>query len=179
MLIRMTLIPFLTLAILGFMLSLVEQIRALSGLTSFLGSAFVLVFVGIFIVFVPAAIVGRRRTLGIPYFDQVNSAFDGCPKWVAIALGLMGVNAVANFILILVLQPSPHIVGPIPPGLLRLLSAFAMVFYGVSIALLYPPIRNGRLWRQIQCPNGHRLSSLASFCPFCGKSVIPDSSGPP
>jgi hypothetical protein len=171
--------PFAAMAALGLLLSLLVHIRALAGHHSLFGRGDILVLSGFFIVFIPAVIVVRRRTLGLPYMEQADAAYEPCPKWIRIALGVIGANAAVWIVYTFIAQPPTRIEGPIPANVLCPFSAIAMAFYAMSLAFLFPVVRNGKLWRQIRCPDGHRLSSLATRCPFCGKAVVPDSSEGP
>ena len=181
MLVRIMFLPFTAVASVGLVLSLVDYVRALTGHQSLLGRGDILPVLGIVVVAIPAISLARRRTLGLTWQDTVRVIYGGDSTWSRIAFTLIFANAFASFVFaVLFIHPGGSVVrGPMPPPVLLVTSAYTLAFYAFSLSLLVPVVYRGRLWRQIRCPRGHRVSSLAGVCPFCGSSVVPDSSAPP
>ena len=154
------------LAALGLALSAWSHVAALMGMRGPLGAATILLPLGAFVVWIPAALVARRLTKGTEGKDYWNAAFTGCPPWMKhLVFGLAG-YALLNFFLVLLVLPPPKsaILGSMTPEKVRGFSGSCMAFYGAAMAILY----SGPQPNERQCPQGHKIGPLARRCEECG-----------
>ena len=147
--------PFMVLALVGFLASLIVHIAAWLGL-KFPFEVFGLHF-GIFVVWLPAMLASYRLSGGVRGFDYYRYVLRGCPKWMRWAVyGLFAYAFVVFFSGFLgILTGTP---------IERLFSGHWMLFYFFAFATLYSAIHA----KDFRCANGHKLIPGARFCPQCG-----------
>lgn len=162
------------LAALGFILSVTAHVMALAGIP-FPGGGLVWgLHIGIFVVWIPAVIVGNRATRYSNRKDYWKTTTAGCPLWMRRALYVLFYYAIINFILFIVSTAGePKTTGAAPPSVIRGFSGHWMIFYGAAFATLYSAIHAPRLLRECKCPQGHSVAPTDRFCPECG-SALPD-----
>jgi hypothetical protein len=170
---RIFLYPFMALAALGLLLSLLVHIAALAGLPV-PGAAMVL-YVAIFVVWIPACFIANRRTQDVPQRDFWKATLRNCPRWmkrIVYALALYTIVNLTIFTVRTIARPQPK--GNIQPAVLRSLSGHWMAFYAAAFAFLYSQLKAGRPERVRQCPAGHLLAESDDLCPFCGAAPVDD-----
>jgi hypothetical protein len=74
--------PFMWLAALGLVLSIIVHASAVIGVTSPLGSGAWALHGGIFVVWLPAVVVVHRSTQESKQRDSWKVALRGCPEWM-------------------------------------------------------------------------------------------------
>src|SRR5882724_3156337 len=112
--------PFMLLAACGLILSVAAHIMALAGITIPGGGLVWGLHVGIFVVWIPTVIVGKRATRYSNRKDFWKTALVGCPVWMRRALYFVFGYAVLNFILFMfstINHPKPT--GTAPPSVIR------------------------------------------------------------
>ena len=122
-----------------------------------------------FIVLVPAVMV--MKNLGknvIKSRDIWKVVLRGCPTWLKYLPNLLFGYALVWFIIITGGNTGGN--GSFSINDVKLFSAFIMLFYSGSLAILYSAIQTGGQARR--CPNGHPVSPDAKFCGECGLGVI-------
>jgi hypothetical protein len=160
--------PFLALAAAGFVAVLAIHVAALFGAAypfhhflNFLGP-------GLFVVFVPTIFVMNRLTADFKQRDIWRAALRGCPRWMrGLVWAAFGYSWVGFFLLPLLYGGG---MGSEQNGA-RSMSAILLVFYAVSVAVLYSATQVPRFDESRRCLNGHRVSPLARFCEECGAPV--------
>ena len=171
---RLILLPFMALAIVGFILSVAAHLSAIAGLPIPFGHAVWVLHIGIFVVWLPTVLVAYRLTRGAKRKDLWKVALVGCPTWMRMALyGIFG-YAILNFVLFMATtagHPQPR--GDAPPEVVRGFSGHWMVFYGAAFATLYSASVIGYSGMDRKCPNGHSVTITAKFCEECGAPLEP------
>jgi hypothetical protein len=158
--------PCLALAAAGFMGVLAVHVAALLGAAypfehflKFLGP-------GVFIVFVPTIFVMNRLTRDCKQRDIWRAALRGCPRWMRGSVwAIFGYAWIGFFMLPLLYGGGMDA----EANKARSMSAMLLVFYLVSVSVLYSATQVPRLNQS--CLNGHRVSPLAKFCEQCGAPV--------
>jgi len=166
--------PFMYLAGIGLVLSVIVHISALLGITPPLGEVSWVLHVGIFIVWLPAVIVANRLVKDFKQKDFWKAALRACPKWMKNLTYFFFGYAILNFILFLVLEAgSGNSKGSgTPSTVFRGFSGHWMVFYCVAMAILYSAIHIEQHDAARRCPVGHPVSPSAKFCEECGSKII-------
>lgn len=170
---RVFLYPFMALAAVGLVLSLLVHIAALAGLPV-PGAAMVL-HIAIFVVWIPACFIANRRTQDVPQRDFWKATLRNCPRWMKRIVYALALYTIVNFTIFTVrtiARPQPK--GNIPPAVVRSLSGHWMAFYAAAFAFLYSQLKAGRPERLRQCPAGHLLAESDALCPFCGAAPVDD-----
>jgi hypothetical protein len=124
------------LAAIGLALSIASHVAALQGKPGPLGNYTWTLHIGALAVCVPAAIVARRITRGLPRKDQWKALLSGCPAWIKYVLyGLIG-YALVNFA---IFMATPHRAGAglMPPAVVRGFSGHWMAIYAIALTVLY------------------------------------------
>jgi hypothetical protein len=137
------LMPFLVLAILGLILSLISHTAALLGLSQPLGSDARLLHIDLVVVCVPALVVAicltpDRKQRGFPWDLIVRR----CAPWMWLMTFVFGVYALVNYLIVSALDPPTGITlsTDVPPGVFRGSSGDWMAGYSFATAVLYAAI---------------------------------------
>lgn len=172
------LLPLMSLAAVGFVLSATAHLLALFGMQMPGGKAVWALHIGLFVVWIPTVFISQQATRFGTQRDGWKLALAGCPRWMRNGLfGLFG-YAILNFVVFLITVPkgSMQVGNTAPPTVVRGFSGHWMVFYAGAFAVLYSRINAPQFYRERKCPNGHVVSPLAHFCPDCGYA-FPDTLG--
>lgn len=166
---KLLLYPFLALAAVGFVLSIVVHILSWADVA--LPESLMALHVGIFIVWLPTILLATRLTREYKQKDFWKAALRGAPPWTTkVAIGL-GVYVFLHFFASLFFSvPSEA-----PAARFRIASGHWMIFYGLSAAVLYSALHAPEIDRGRKCLNGHLVSAVAQFCEQCGAPVATDS----
>jgi membrane protease YdiL (CAAX protease family) len=133
---------FAALAAIGLALSVASHLAALQAKSGPLGNYTWTLHLGALAVCVPAALVARRLTRGVPREDQLKALLAGCPTWMRYTLyGFLG-YAVVNFA-IFMLTPHSGGTGPMPASVVRGFSGHWMAIYAGALAILYSGAKQG------------------------------------
>lgn len=158
--------PFMLLAGIGLVLSIIVHGLALAGITVPGDQLVRSLNGGIFIVWLPAVLVSIQTTKYASQRDFWKVALSGCPNWMRKTMYALFIYAIINFMHFSANSPkSPRGEGP------AVVCGFAghwMIFYGVAFSVLYSAIHAPHLFRPRKCPNGHAGDPTANFCPKCG-----------
>jgi hypothetical protein len=162
----------MVLAMIGLLLSVAAHLASIVGLPIPGGNIVWSLHIGIFVVWLPAVLVGSRINHGRPRKELWKNVLSGCPAWMRYAGYALFAYAVANFIWFIVTTRSGTSAQGDPPlSEIRGFSGHWMVFYGTAFAILLSAYRNPRLLRKQRCSKGHDVSSTDVFCPSCGSKV--------
>lgn len=158
---------FLMLSGIGFVASLWINIGSMMSRRIAPESFFVILHVGIFVVWFPAVLVAKRRIGNLQRKDFWKVVLRGAPDWMRYFVNAVGVYAFAGFFVSAVHSPAEG--GQLDPSAWGQFSGVWMVFYSAAFAILYAAgtdeLRGGR------CINGHTVLSGANFCTQCGQPV--------
>ncbi|MEW4568258.1 hypothetical protein AB1L88_10350 [Tautonia sp. JC769] len=133
-------VPFLALASVGLLLSLVAHGCAWLGVPQPLGMATWGLHLGIFVVWLPALLASGQMTRGAKREDAWRVALRGCPAWMRWMTSAFFVYAFFNFLLFFAaMAPAGEQAaeGDMPPAVFRGFSGHWMAFYSAALAMLY------------------------------------------
>ena len=143
--------PFLLMAGTGFLLSLTAHVLALLGIAMPGGGLVWTLHVGIFVVWIPAIVLSRRKAQNMPRKDQISPIPTDCPLWMRRGVKILFVYAIVNFFLFMAsTMGHPKPTGTAPPAVIRGFSGHWMVFYGVAFVTFYSAIKPPRPGPEIQ-----------------------------
>lgn len=161
--------PFIGIAAVGLVLSLLVHLSALLRVTNPLGKAAWGLHVGVFVVWLPAVLVAQRLTRNATQKDCWKIALRGCPGWMRyMTIGFFG-YAIVNFAIFLLGSVGGR---ESEPDVFRGFSGHWMAFYSAAMAMLYSFLRVDT--RPSRCINGHEVGPLANYCEKCGQQVKQD-----
>jgi hypothetical protein len=133
-----------------------------------LGRVAVLLFLGVFAVWIPT--IRRLRRIGVALQSRNGLwvSLEGAPRWVR--FGVLGLLAYAciSFVAGMPGPTTPEAHVSVAVG--RMFSGHAMLFYGIAAAWNHAHERRSELglWR---CPAGHEVGPRANFCDVCGARI--------
>ncbi|HEY0503406.1 MAG TPA: hypothetical protein VGD42_07915 [Lysobacter sp.] len=166
------LIPFLALAVLGLACSLVVHVMALAGVVPPGGDAVYVLHMGVFVVWIPTALVATRLNQGRRGFASWRQMLAGCPVWMRYAAVVLFVYSLISFFLAMRGMSASQ--GPVQepsPQTLRAFSGHWMLFYGLGFCVLFAAFRNPWMLRTAKCASGHKVMYTDRFCPTCGTAL--------
>jgi len=168
--------PFMYLAGLGLVLSLIVHISALLGLPSPFGAISWGLHIGIFVVWIPAVIVMNSLVKDFKQKDLWKAALRACPKWMKYLTYFFFGYAILNFVLFVIMDISDGSGkgsgSGTPSNVYRGFSGHWMAFYCVAMAILYSAIHVKEHDEARRCPNGHPVGPSAKFCEECGTKIV-------
>jgi hypothetical protein len=164
------LLPFLVLAGLGLILNLIAHTLAWFAIDNPAGPLTWVLHGGILIVWIPTVFVAQIMTRSVPQRDFWKAVLRGCPALMRRTLYLFWAYALLNFALFALSGSNDD------NAMFRGFSGHWMAFYSTAFAALYSATRVSRLDESQVCPNGHRVSPLATFCEICGARIAAGSS---
>jgi len=129
--------PFLILAGLGFILSLLVHLLAMFGVE--LPQEVFVLHGGIFVVWIPAVLVSNFTHHHPRHHFGWKDSLHGCPRWMRIAVYGLFAYVFLNFFLFIA-----GIFGPNASAVIRGFSGHWMLFYAVAFATLYSALLASR-----------------------------------
>src|SRR5438270_8806664 len=112
--------PLLLIAGAGFLLSLTAHVLALFGIAMPGGGLVWALHVGIFVVWIPAILLSKRRLSNVPRKDQMNAMLGDSPVWMRRAVKILFVYALVNFLLFIIsMTGHPKPTEAAPPAVIR------------------------------------------------------------
>jgi hypothetical protein len=154
----------------GWVLALIWHVTALRGAPMF-GNSGGLVFLGMFVVWLPAVIELFPLRNVMRGFSGWRWALYGAPIWMQALAGLSFVYGMVNFLL-----ATGHPTGSVTdadPSFAQVGSGHAMVFYSVAAVILYAGYERAQGGVEWRCSAGHRQDEPVLTCPRCGADVAP------
>ncbi|MGC2163735.1 MAG: zinc ribbon domain-containing protein [Silvibacterium sp.] len=162
--------PFLALAIVGSVATLMIHVASLFGITDPFEHYLKFVGPGVFVVFLPMIFVINRLTRDYKQKDLWRAALRGCPSWMRHAVWVIFGYAWVGFFAL------PFLYGggmSSSANSARSMSAMLLVFYVIPVAVLYSATHVQDSDASRRCLNGHLMPPLAKFCPECGAPLAP------
>jgi len=173
---KILLTPFMYLAALGLVLSVIVHVLSLLGMPSPFGETSWVLHMGIFVVWLPTVLIATKLVKDFKYRDFWKAALRGCPKWMKnltyFFFGYEILNFAIFFISDFAAGGSARGEGNTPSNVFRGFSGHWMAFYCVAMATLYSAIHVEEHDETRRCLNGHPVSPSAKFCEQCGAKVI-------
>jgi hypothetical protein len=159
----------MALAVLGLAVSLMVHLAAWSGI-DLPFEAFGLHF-GVFVVWLPAALVPNWMARHYPRMGFWKGALRGCPTWMRWMTAGLFAYALLNFISAFIgpANSSPSGTAPV----LRAFSGHWMAFYATAFAIFYSATHAEHSGQVRHCPLGHAVAPTAKYCDQCGMLVSP------
>jgi len=161
---------FVLLSAIGLVVSLWVHLGAVTGKRVAPGAFFVMLHVGIFVVWIPAVLVAQRLVGNTNRKDFWKVVLKGAPVWMRYTVYAFFAYAFVNFLLFMGGAPSSGSGMNPPPSVWRGFSGHWMVFYSAAFAILYSAANT--VGTSPRCPNGHSASLNAVYCERCGQSVV-------
>ena len=122
----------------GLALSVLSHAAALRGTEGPLGAYTPLLHAGLFVVWIPAVWVSRRRVSKNRSGESGwQVVFRGCPVWLKYMTYALLAYAVANLLIFIGTVPNPSPAEAKPSRQLGLFSGYWMAFYSMALATLY------------------------------------------
>lgn len=165
---------FFALAAVGFTATLTVHVASWFGNTYLFDRAIGVLGIGVFVVFIPTVFVVNRTTRDFKRKDLWRAALRGCPRWMYWTFWAIFAYGWAGAFVFPLLHG-----GDSGANSARTMSAILLVFYVVSLAVMYSAMHVERFDESRRCLNGHRVSPLAKFCEECGAPVATSSTSPP
>ena len=164
------LLPLTVYAACGLVLSLAVHILSLFGIALGGNTLFTAVHLGIFPLWIPVVLIGRKMAGGGQRrSDFWKAALSGCPAWMKYMTYFFLAYAILNFLWFTGHASKDQHDDAVAHGF----SGYWMVFYSVGLAMLTTAHRYGLSNLQRTCPFGHDVGWNDKFCPACGASVAP------
>jgi len=165
--VRIVLLLFLALSVLGMVLCVCVHVVLLLGLPCYDTWMTLGLFFGVIVVYLVVGPVSTELTKGFKQRDSWKVQLRGCPGW------LKRVNYVIDGYVLLFLLIAA-LTGSIRGSRIsfdRSMSALLLALYSGALLTLYSAIRVARSDTARRCPKGHPVSLSANFCAVCGAPV--------
>lgn len=172
---KFLLYPFMALSVVGLFLSTLIHFSALVGKQIPFGESVWILHVGIFVVWIPAVMVGIPLTKDFKQKDLRKALLRGCPNWMKALMLAFFVYAFINFAIFFATtaKESPKSSsGETPTAVFRGFSGHWMLFYSASFAIMYSAIHAEQVDKNRRCVAGHIVSPTANYCDECGQPVV-------
>jgi hypothetical protein len=164
--------PILVLSAAGIFVCTSIYLLAITGIYQLPAGRLPLLFVGMFVVWLPTVILMHRLNADFKQKDLWKAALRGCPAWMRTALWIVGGCAAAGTFLV------PTVLGRGLENVPQSFALFIVTFYAISFCVMYSVINVEKFDASRRCLNGHTMSPLAKFCEECGAPVAVDAIRP-
>lgn len=159
---------FVWLSAIGLVVSLWVHIGTLMGRT--VSSAFWVLHVGIFVVWLPSVLVAQRLVGNARRKDLWKVVLKGAPDWMRYMVYVFSAYEFVNFMISMGQASSGGRHTTTSAADWRGFSGLWMVFYSAALAILYSAAKTMEL--SPRCANGHFASPNAIYCSRCGQPLI-------
>ena len=140
---RILLLCFSLLSAAGLALSVLAHVAVLRRTGGPLGAYTPLLHAGLFVVWIPAVWVSRRRVRrNHSGQNGWQAIFRDCPAWLKYPAYALLAYAMANALMLFRALPAPDALPAQPSRQLHVLSAYWMAFYALALAVLYAATRS-------------------------------------
>jgi hypothetical protein len=169
--------PFLAAAAVGFVLAAIEHLASLTGDHFLSPGQRTVVYMGMVVVFVPAAYASKALAGRTKKHDW-RFVLRATPPWARYGTFFLIIYAIVMMLLFTDTFSSATFKGhpphedPNSPRALRSNTAHAMALYWISAALLYSAINAPFFDRRRRCGNGHLIEPTEDTCKLCGAPVM-------
>lgn len=159
--------PFMYLALVGFVASLIAHLCGYVGIDKPFGISPWPLHVGIFIVWFPAVLVFHNLSKDFPQRDMWKAALRGCPNWMRTLLYVIGGYAFLSFFAFMAIDSFSSS----EASTIRGFSGHWLIFYYAAFVILYSAINVSQQDSIRRCSNGHPMKPNDKFCSQCGMHV--------
>ena len=171
--VRVLLYPFMVLAAVGLILTLIVHFSIWAGLP--LGKHSFSLFGGLFVVWLPTVLVFQLLTKDSKQKEPWKVCMRECPVWMKRMSSLFFIYAFISFGFLLFGMYTDIKSGGSDSGLPDFVSlgfsGFCLMFYSTAMAMLYSARKILEGENTKICPNGHRVAATEKFCPYCGEEM--------
>jgi hypothetical protein len=172
--VRVLLYPFVVLAAVGLVLTLIVHLSIWAGLP--LGKHGFSLFGGVFVVWLPVVLVFQLLTRDCKQKESWKVCMRECPVWMKRMFSGFFIYAFISFGFLLFGMYTDIKSGGSGGGLPKFVSlgssGFCLMFYSTAMAVLYSARKILKKENMKSCPNGHQVASTEKFCPYCGEKMI-------
>ena len=159
---------FVWLSAVGLVISLWVHIGALMGRT--VSSAFWVLHVGIFVVWLPSVFVAQRLVGNTSRQDFWKVVLKGSPDWMRYMVYVFSAYEFVNFMISMGQASSGIRHTTTSAADWRGSSGLWIVFYSAALAILYSAAKTAE--SSPRCANGHLASPNVLYCARCGQAVL-------
>jgi uncharacterized membrane protein len=159
--------PIMVLSALGVLLCFSLYLLGLAGIYSPPTQNLPVLFIGVFVVWMPTVLLMNRLTKEFKQKDIWKAALRGCPPWMRTTMYVLIGFVFVVFFLPVLSKGNP---GASPQTFVL----FPITFYSISFCVMYSVLHVDKFDSTRRCLNGHAISPLAKFCEECGAPAAPD-----
>jgi len=155
----------------GLVLSLIVHILSFFGIALGGNTLFTALHLGIFPLWIPVALIGRKMVGGGQRrSDFWRAALSGCPAWMKYMTYFFLAYAILNFLWFTAQAPKGH---QGDDAIAHGFSGHWIAFYSAGLAMMITAYRRGLSNLERKYPFGDDVGWTDKFCPTCGVSVAP------
>jgi hypothetical protein len=171
--VRVALYPFLVVASVGFVLTLIVHLSIWAGFP--LGKYTIKLLLGIIIVWLPTVLVSLLLMREPEQKDFRKVCLRGCPAWMkkmSFVFSIYGFISIGFVIFGIFMGIEYGNWDKELPKIYSLsMSGISMMFYWAAFATLYSARKILEGDNMKSYPNGHRVAATEIFCPYCGEEM--------
>jgi hypothetical protein len=160
---------FICFSAIGLVLSLWVHLGAVMGRRVAPAAFFVILHVGIFVVWIPAVLVAQRLVGNVNRKNLWKVVLKDSPGWMRYMVYGFSGYAIVNFLLFMTKAPSGGSGNP-PAVVWRGFSGHWMGFYSAALAILYSAACAED--SSLRCANGHLALPNTIYCTQCGQPMM-------
>ena len=173
--VKAILYPFVILAAIGFILTLMVHLSIWAGYDNALVKHKFILLAGIPAVWLPTALVFQLLTKGSNQKNNWKVYMRECPKWMKYMSKVFFIYAFICFLFMLFgiytdIKSGGSNSEPLDYFSLSL-SGFCLMIYSTAMSILYSARKILEKGSIRSCPNGHPVALNESFCPYCGEKI--------
>jgi hypothetical protein len=173
--VRRLVYPFLVLAVVGLVLTLIAHLSMWAGSDNSLVKHYFALFIGIFVIWPLIILVSQLLTRDTEQKDFWKVCLRGCPAWARYMSTAFFIYAFIMLGFMLFGMYTDIRGGGSGDGMPKFFSlgfsAFCMMCYSTATAVLYSATKILGGVNMRSCPNGHRVEATENFCPYCGEQM--------
>jgi hypothetical protein len=173
--VRRLVYPFLILAVVGLILTLIAHLSMWAGFDNPLVKHYFALFIGLFVIWPLIFLVSQLLTRDTEQKEFWKVCLRGCPAWMRYMSTAFFIYAFIMFGFMLFGMYTDIRGGGSGDGMPKFFSlgssAFFMVFFSTATAVLYSATKILGGVNMSSCPNGHRVEASENFCPYCGEQM--------
>jgi hypothetical protein len=158
----------------GLLISLIGHVAVIAG-HDFIGSAWPVMFVGIFVVWIPTVLTMGNLRFAARRKDAIKIALIGAPDWVKYTVYVVFGYAIVNFVARVVLNFGHP--DSVKDDFWTVGSSHAMAFYAAAWGFATAAINRRKLGIEWKCEKGHEVTPGANYCEQCGAPAVHSGRG--
>jgi len=168
--------PTFGLASVGFAALLLVHVASLFGNTSLFDRTMAVLGPGVFVLALPTIFVMGHLARDFKQKDIWRAALRGCPRWMYRTVWGIAAYCWAGFFVLPLLYAGGM---DSDANRARTLSGTLLMFYLMSLAVMFSATHVEQFDKSRRCLNGHHVWPLAKFCEECGAPVATTTADAP